>query len=220
MFALSATDLSGRVLDCSAGAAGFVAEAAARGISAVAVDPAYALPRAAIVDAARADLERGSAIVDRFPDRFVWDWYGSRERRDAMRRRAVSRFVADLSTQPARYVAGALPRLPFRNRSFDVVLCSHLLFTWADALGFDWHLAALLELARVGAQVRVFPTVVQGAGEPVPFWDELVAAAAAAGVRTALRRVDYRFQVSGDQLLVAAAADGASGAGNGGGVPP
>lgn len=205
MFALGPRELAGRVLDCSAGAAGFVAGAAARGCRALALDPAYSLTRGDIADAARADLERGAGIVDTFPDRFVWDWYGTRERRDAMRRQAVVRFLADITTNPGRYVAAALPRLPFRDRSFDVVVCSHLLFTWADTLGLDWHHAAVRELARVGREVRVFPTVMQGAGEPVPFWDELIAALAATGVETQLRDVAYRFQRTGTQMLVATA---------------
>ena len=205
MFSLGPGELAGRVLDCSAGAAGFVAEAAAKGTRAVAVDPAYSMSRADLADAARADLERGGGIVEQFPDRFVWDWYGSRERRDVMRRQAVVRFAADIATSPGRYVAGALPRLPFRDRSFDLVVCSHLLFTWADLLGLEWHRAAVLELTRVGREVRIFPVVVQGAGAAVPFWDELMAALAAAGVATQVRGVDYRFQVTGDQMLVASA---------------
>jgi SAM-dependent methyltransferase len=202
MFDLGPGDLAGSVLDCCAGAADFVARVRQQGGHAVAVDPVYARPPGELADAARADLDRGAAIADGFPDRFVWDWYGTRERRDTLRRSAVARFLADRSTSPAAYVAGALPRLPFTDAAFDLLVCSHLLFTWADTLGLAWHRAALVEMTRVARQVRVFPTVLQGAGEPVPFWDELMADLGEAGVTSAVRQVGYRLQRTGDRMLV------------------
>src|SRR3954451_12541628 len=157
MFDLSQAEMSGRVLDCSAGASSFVAEAARRGCRSVAVDPAYALPRTDLVAAARADLDRGNAIAADHPDRFTWDWYGRRQRRTELRLQALGRFTTDIVMSPGRYVAGQLPQLPFRDRSFDIAVCSHLLFTWADQLGRSWHGAALHDIARVAAEVRIFP---------------------------------------------------------------
>jgi hypothetical protein len=202
MFDLQRDDLAKAVLDCSAGVAGFAAEAGARGTRVVAVDPAYALPREEIAQLGRADLARGSAIAGEHPDRFTFDWYGSPERRLSMRNRALAQFVTDLVTHPNRYVAGQLPQLPFKDASYDVAVCSHLLFTWADQLGLDWHRAALVDLARVAAEVRVFPTVMQGPGEPVPFWDELMSDLAEAGLTTEQRRVPYEFQKGADTMLV------------------
>jgi hypothetical protein len=202
MFALRDSDLSGRILDCSAGASDFAAVAAGRGARVVAADPAYALPRAALVDRIRADGEQGAGIAQQFPDRFTWRWYGDAVARDRMRQEALGRFATDVVARPQRYVAAQLPHLSFRDRCFDLAVCSHLLFTWADQLGLDWHHAALVELARVAREVRVFPTVRMGAGEPVPFWDELLTVLAAAGLSCELRRVDYEFQVGADQMLV------------------
>ena len=203
MFSLTAEDMSGRVLDCSAGAASFVTVARSNGTTAYAVDPAYAMSRDDLARAVRDDLQRGSTIAEQHPDRFVWDWFGSRESRDRMRRAAGARFLAALATSRRWLVAGELPRLPFRDRCFDLVLCSHLVFTWADVLGVDWHRAALLELLRVSRrEVRVFPTVMQGPGDAVPFWAELMAALDEQGVATEERQVPYRFQVTGDRMLV------------------
>ncbi len=202
MFDLGSSDLSGVVLDCSAGVAGFAAEAGRRGAHVVAVDPAYAMPREELATLGNADLGRGSVIAADYPDRFTFEWYGSPERRFSMRTRALAQFLPDLVMHPERYVAGQLPQLPFRDGAFDLAVCSHLLFTWADELGLDWHLAALLELTRVARSVRVFPTVVQGAGEPVPFWDELMAELATAGLRAERRRVPYEFQVGANTMLV------------------
>ncbi|HET7312645.1 MAG TPA: hypothetical protein VFJ17_15110 [Mycobacteriales bacterium] len=203
MFALGPADLSGSVLDCSAGAASFAAVARADGVRAYAVDPAYALSREALAEAVRDDLRRGTEIAEQNPDRFTWEWYGSREARDRIRRGAAARFLASRALAPGWLVAAELPRLPFRDRTFDLGLCSHLLFTWADQLGVDWHLAALLELVRVTSrEVRVFPTVMQGRGDVVPFWTELMTALDRAGLVAEERPVPYRFQVTGDRMLV------------------
>jgi len=168
----------------------------------IAVDPAYAMPRDELARQGQADLVRGNAIAAEHPDRFTFDWYGAPERRVAMRNRALALFVTDLVMHPGRYVAGQLPQLPFKDASYDLALCSHLLFTWADQLGVDWHRAALLELARVAAEVRVFPTVMQGAGEPVPFWDELMSDLTDAGLNCDRRQVPYEFQKGADTMLV------------------
>jgi SAM-dependent methyltransferase len=202
MFALGSRELAGSVLDCSSGASEFAAVAADRGARTVAVDPAYAMPRERLAEQAREDTERGGDIAQRYADRFTWRWYGGPERRDRMRQQALARFVTDRVVRPQRYVAAQLPQLPFTDDAFDLALCSHLLFTWADVLGRAWHAAALGELARVAREVRVFPTVVQGPGDPVPFWDELMTDLAAAGLTAQLRAVDYEFQVGADRMLV------------------
>jgi SAM-dependent methyltransferase len=202
MFDLGPAELTRSVLDCSAGVAGFVAEARRRGTRAVAVDPAYALSRDELARLGNEDLARGSAIADEYPDRFTFGWYGDPERRLGMRNRALAQFLLDVATHPTHYVAGQLPHLPFRGGAFELAVCSHLLFTWADQLGLDWHRAALLELSRVANEARVFPTVMQGPGEAVPFWDELIEQLATEGVTADVRRVSYQFQVGADRMLV------------------
>lgn len=199
MFDLAPGDLTGSVLDCSAGGSSFTAETEGW---VVAVDPAYALGRREVVERVRAGLGEGVRIIDENSDRFEWDWYGSPGRRAEMRRAAAERFVADLQERPERYVAGALPDLPLCSGGVDLVLCSHLLFTWADQLGEEWHRRALAELVRVARrEVRVFPVVVQGTGEPVAFLDGLRDELHALGHHTELRDVPYRFQRGGDQML-------------------
>jgi SAM-dependent methyltransferase len=202
MFDLGDEEMTGRILDCSAGVSSFVAEAGERGWAAIAVDPAFSLGRGRLAELGRDDLDRGTAIADQYPDRFTWEWYGDPARRSTLRKAALARFLTDVACHPHRYVAAALPQLPFPDSSFDLAVCSHLLFTWADQLGREWHAAALHELARVAREVRIFPTVVQGPGEPVPFWDGLMADLARAGLRAEEREVPYEFQVGANRMLV------------------
>lgn len=200
MFDLASDDLVGPVLDCCAGGSSFAAETDGR---VIAVDPAYALGRRDLAARVRAGLDEGDRIIDRNADRFEWGWYGSPGRRADMRRAAAELFIADLHARPERYVAGALPDLPLSSDSVDLVLCSHLLFTWSDQLGEEWHRRALAELVRVARrEIRVFPVVVQGTGDAVAFLDRLRAELDALGHRTHLRDVPYRFQRGGDQMLL------------------
>jgi hypothetical protein len=200
MFDLAPDDLEGVVLDCCAGGSSFAAETDGR---VIAIDPAYALCRGDLAERVRAGLDEGDRIIDRNADRFEWGWYGSPGRRADMRRTAAELFLADLRGRPERYVAGALPHLPLSSGSVDLVLCSHLLFTWADRLDEHWHRRALAELVRVARrEVRIFPVVVQGTGEPVAFLDVLRAELDDLGYRSHLRDVPYRFQRGGDQMLL------------------
>jgi ubiquinone/menaquinone biosynthesis C-methylase UbiE len=199
MFDLS--ELPASVLDCCAGGSSFTAEAAARGVDAVAVDAAYALPTEELVDNVRRSLPQGAAIVDQYAASFVWNWYGDPQRKDELRIEAADRFLQDVMAAPERYVPGSLPELPFEDGRFELVLCSHLLFTWAEKYDRDWHLAALRELIRVSRnEVRIFPLVNQGAGEPVEFLPDLLEALRP--VTSEIRKVPYEFQVGADEMLV------------------
>ncbi|MDP2286975.1 MAG: hypothetical protein Q8M73_00200 [Actinomycetota bacterium] len=201
-FDLDAQALPDRILDCSSGASSFVAEAHARGVDAVAVDPVYALSPESLDARANAGVPSGNSMIDANSDRFVFDWYQTPQRRAEMRRAALVTFREHHHNYPEQYVAASLPELPFAHRAFDLALCSHLLFTWATQLDEQWHFAALVELCRIAEEVRVFPLVLQGIGESVEFLPSL---------RTRLHNerditsdvvsVPYEFQVGARYML-------------------
>ncbi|MGW6279209.1 class I SAM-dependent methyltransferase [Kribbella sp. NPDC055071] len=194
-------ELPDSVLDCCAGGASFTAEAAERGVDAIAVDPAYELEQSELVDTVRRSLPATSGIIDEHQGSFVWHWYGTPERKDQFRVEAADRFLQDIAATPERYIAAGLPDLPFGDGRFELVLCSHLLFTWSDKYDREWHETALRELIRVSnAEVRVFPLVMQGAGEPVPYLHDMLEGLE--GVRYEIRKVPYEFQVGADEMLV------------------
>jgi hypothetical protein len=81
---------------------------------------------------------------------------------------SLREFLADRQAHPDRYLAASLPDLPFADRSFDLVLSGHLLFSYAplgdgglmagEGSDLDWHRRALAELCRVSReQVRLYP---------------------------------------------------------------
>ncbi|WP_136520388.1 MULTISPECIES: methyltransferase domain-containing protein [Cellulomonas] len=200
-FALTDDDLAGRVLDCSAGASGFTAALGAAGADVTAVDPTY-VDRDALRDEVARSAAAGVALVDAHDDRFTWSWYGSPARRRELREAALAAFLDDLDARPDRYVVGALPDLPFEDDAFDLALCSHLLFTWAGSFDAEWHHAALTELLRVADEVRVYPLVHLGAGEPVAFLPALLDRLRSEGRTVRLVPVAYEFQVGATQMLV------------------
>ena len=157
-FALSDVPPSARVLDCGSGPASFAAEWG-RGRFVVAADPIYRRSGSDIVAYFEPTASRMLEGMQKAHDRFRWDYYSSPESVVARRREVLAAFIADFqaSTQAGRYVAACLPELPFQSESFDLVLCSHLLFLYSKELDRDIHLASLREMLRVGREVRVFP---------------------------------------------------------------
>jgi SAM-dependent methyltransferase len=200
-FGLTSDDLAGAILDCSAGASGFAAAVNARGGRATAVDPAYDRGVEQLSAEASDAAARGRAILAVHRDSYVWSWYGTLERHEELRRTALAEFLADVRAHRETYVPGALPYLPFADGTFDLALCSHLLFTWSNVFDDAWHEAALCELLRVAREVRVFPLVVQGAGDAVPFLASLLDRVRGLGHGIEVVDVPYEFQRGACQML-------------------
>jgi hypothetical protein len=165
MFGLSA-DLQAlqgcRVLDCPGGPSSFTASLAASGIEAVACDPLYAMTNAQLRHK-QADAQILLRSVGR--NTVPADWLDQKHQHQ---RAAFEVFLADRYAHPWRYLAAALPCLPFPDDHFDLVCSGHLLFSYAPVeegglmvsggFDLDWHHSALLELCRVSkSEVRIYP---------------------------------------------------------------
>lgn len=203
MFAVGDHDLGGGVLDCPGGGASFTASACARGIDARAVDPVYAVPPDQLAPRLEQEVRRGSAYARSHADRYVWDFFVDPDGLARRRAESVRRFVADRWAHPERYVAASLPRLPVDDASVDLVLSSHLLFTYADRLDQGFHLAALMEMARVARrEVRVYPLLDHTGDSRQRLLDGLLAELQERALPAELRAVDYEFQRGARQMLV------------------
>lgn len=204
-FGVSEAQLRGkRVLDCPAGPSSFVAEANRRGIEAVGVDPLFYRSPDALARLALSDFDDMFARVRRSPDRFVARTYASIDDAEGARRAAIDVFLDDYRTGFAagRYRCGALPRLEFADRAFDVVLCAHLLFVYSEKLDFAFHEAAVAELCRVAAEeVRIHP-IMTSSNERYPRLDELLDLARSLGFEGAVEAVDHEFFRGSDRTLV------------------
>lgn len=187
---------SGLVLDCGSGASDFGVSVRERGGHAVSVDPIYARESDALVAMVHTELDRGLARAVEIAQHYDFSWTGGLLRYVERRQRAGDRFLADFARDRAdgtgRYVAAALPILPFADATFDLALVPNLLFTYANLFDRRWHLAGIRELVRVSAEVRIHPltdTTGRRYAELEPLRREL----ADLGVESEVRPTAYRL---------------------------
>lgn len=202
LFALSDEDLDGAILGCGDGPASVNAELSALGGCIVSCDPLYAFGVAEIA----ARVEEASATMlphlEATRDDYVWTRFADPADLHRHRLATMHRFCADLDTgrEEGRYVAAALPDLPFGDARFDLSLCSHLLFLYSEQLTYDLHLAATLELCRVAAEVRVFPLLDLSCRRS-PHLDRLLVDLGTRGVEAVVVSVTYEFQRGAHDML-------------------
>ncbi|MEV7773119.1 class I SAM-dependent methyltransferase [Kitasatospora sp. NPDC086791] len=201
--------LPGPLLDCPGGAAGLAAEARDLGCRVIAADPAYALPlpvvadralaaRAAMADAMAARPFLYPSTLPHRPERYLRSWD-----------RARRLFAADSAAHPQRYVAAALPRLPFADGTFALTLSGYLLFAYPELFGPEHQLAALAELVRVTSpdgEVRVQP-LHDGRGRRCGHLDPLRYALGECRIASEVRRFPRAEDGRTRRVLVLRAAD-------------
>jgi SAM-dependent methyltransferase len=203
MFGLDAADLGRSILDCPGGAASFCAEARDRALDVMAVDPVYAtditsLGKHAVDEAIRGNRHTASSL-----ESFVWTFFSDINDHRERRVGSAQRFGRHLGSQSGAYVAGALPRLPFRDNSFDLVLSSHLLFLYADRLDEQFHHDAARELIRVARhEVRIFPLVSDQGADTEQLLGSVCRRLSDDGVHCEIRPSTYEFQRGANKIFV------------------
>jgi hypothetical protein len=202
MFALEARELSQSILGCADGPASFNAEATDRDLRVVSCDPLY---RAGADDIRQRIAATFDEVVDQTrknTHEFVWRQIPSVDALVRIRRSAMARFLDDYTAGRAagRYVDAELPSLPFGDREFGLALCSHFLFLYSAQLDESFHLAAVRELCRVAAEVRIFPLRALGA-TPSPHVAPVTDALRRDGFIVSIDRVPYEFQRGGNQMM-------------------
>ena len=191
-----------RILDVGGGPSSFTAEMHADGWAVTACDPIYKMTNQEIsarIEDARREI---MALVRAEFERFIWTNIASPEDLERQRLATMGRFFQDYDAGLAagRYRGEALPKLSFAEGSFDLVLCSHLLFTYSSELDLDFHFDAIEEMCRVGGEARVFP-LLDDVGKASVHLEPLMARLARNGYHTETKRVGYEFQRGGNQML-------------------
>jgi hypothetical protein len=206
LFDLSTKDLDGAILGVGDGPASFNAELTAQGRCVLSVDPIYAFSRQEI---ARRIDETYDRVVDQLwpiRDSYVWQEFADPDALGRHRRATMNDFLADYEAgrHQGRYLTGALPTLDFADGVFDLALCSHLLFLYAEQLSYEFHLASVKEMCRVAREVRIFPLLdlaVQPSRHLVPLRCQLMDE----GYRVKIVAVNYEFQRGGNQMMTVSA---------------
>ncbi len=202
MFALTDVDLGSRILGCGDGPASFNAVLTKGGGRIVSVDPLYRFSRDDIRERIRRTCTEVLEQTRKNAHEFIWTNIKSVEQLGRLRLAAMEEFLADYpqGLTEKRYVEGELPRLPFPDRSFDLALCSHLLFLYSEHLSEDFHVESIQELCRVAGETRVFPLLELGSRKSrhVP---AVRTRLAAAGYAVSIETVPYEFQRGGNQMM-------------------
>ncbi|MES1213509.1 MAG: class I SAM-dependent methyltransferase [Singulisphaera sp.] len=202
MFDLSTVDLSRCILGCGDGPASFNAEATALGHAIVSCDPIYAFSGAQIESRVHECYPGMIAQVKSRPENFRWDFFRDPAHLVEYRLAAMRRFLADYESgsSTGRYVAAALPELPFADQAFDLALCSHFLFLYSDHFDLEFHRRSIDTMLRVAREVRVFPLLDLDcctSQHVAPVREHF----AAAGYHVEVRPVPYEFQKGGHEML-------------------
>ena len=203
MFALSAADLDRQILGCGDGPASFNAELSQRGGHIISIDPIYEFDVPQIKSRIAETYEEVMAQTRKNKHEFIWETITSVEELGRIRMLAMDTFLDDFDAgkQTGRYIAGALPSLPFDNGRFDLALSSHFLFLYSAHFSAEFHLQALQEMLRVAQEVRVFPLLMLG-GAPSPHLDFVIKQITKEGFSIEIKRTQYEFQKGGDEMLV------------------
>ncbi|MFT3783973.1 MAG: methyltransferase [Nibricoccus sp.] len=192
------------VLDVAAGPSSFTAEACRRGADAVAVDPMYGCTPEALATHVQIDYDRMFAQIRAKPELVRFKSFRSIDEAELSRRSAADRFLTDYEQHFVhnRYLGAALPQLPFLDGAFDLVLCAHLLFVYANKFDYEFHLEACQELVRVSSgEVRIHPLVGLG-GKVYNELDRLRSDLDNVGIASEVVRVDYEFFKGTSSMLV------------------
>jgi hypothetical protein len=208
MFALTDADLGGRILGCGDGPASFNAVLTSRGGRIVSVDPLYRFSRDDIRERIRRMYAEVLEQTRKNAHEFVWTNIKSVDELGRLRMAAMEGFLSDYpqGVLENRYVDGELPRLPFPDRSFDLAICSHLLFLYSAHLSEDFHVESIKELCRVAGEASIFPLLELGSRKSrhVP---AVITRLTAAGYAVSIETVPYEFQRGGNQMMRVKAID-------------
>ena len=203
MFNLTDQDLGQSIIGCGDGPASFNAGLTARGGRIVSVDPIYRFSREELERRIQEVYDEIMPQAEKNRDMYVWESIPSLQALGQMRMRAMGEFLLDFEAGKAagRYVCESLPRLGFRDRQFDLALCSHYLFLYSEHVSLDEHLESIRELCRVATEVRIYPLVTLK-GEVSPHLPAIMDALADQGLQRSMQDVEYEFQKGATRMLV------------------
>lgn len=204
IFALTDADIDKRILGCADGPASFNAELYMQNKQCISVDPIYQFSPQQIktrVDATAATI---AEQMEKNQQDYIWDYYESPENLVKVRLAAMDNFLSDFEQgkKEGRYVEGSLPLLPFADQSFELIVCSHCLFSYSRQLDQNFHQQSVLEMCRVGKEVRIFPLLEIDGKRSRYLKSTMDNLEKNHRIATEVVEVPYEFQKGGNQMLL------------------
>lgn len=202
MFSLTEYDCKQRIVGVGDGPASFNAEMTDLGYSVISVDPIYQFTAKTLKYRIEETYKTVLSQTRQHSDLYNWTVFRNADELGSRRMEAMNAFLVDYENglNQGRYLAEQLPVLSFADNSFDLALCSHLLFLYSDQLSLTFHLDAISELLRIATEVRVFPLLMLN-GQPSPYISVVQENCLANGVTVDIQTVDYHFQKGANQMM-------------------
>ena len=119
-----------------------------------------------------------------------------------IRMNAMNVFLNDYENglKENRYIYAELPKLPFDDNEFDLVISAHFLFFYSDNLSLEFHKNSIKEMLRVANEVRIFP-IVDVNSNISTHYKEINSWLTTKGISSCLEKVNYEFQKGGNTML-------------------
>lgn len=202
-FSLTETDLDKKILSVADGPCSFNAEMTRLGKSCISTDPIYQFSKENIENRIHETANTIGKEVRENQELFLWHYYKSPDGLINTRLSSMRIFLEDFNDglKQGRYIIGEMPPLDFPDKSFNIVLCSHFLFTYSHKLDLDFHIESIKEMIRVGNEVRIFPVLAHDSSKSIHI-DKVLSYFNSNGSQAYFEKVDYEFQVGGDQMLI------------------
>ncbi len=204
MFLLTDDDLGKSILGCGDGPASFNAGLTKAGGSVISVDPIYRFSVDEIRSRVKDVCSDIVSEVSKTPDDFIWESIRDIDHLVQVRMDAMALFFADYEQgkMEGRYIDASLPELPFKDKAFDLALCSHYLFLYSSHLSLEQHIRSMNELCRVADEVRVYPLVTLESKRS-EFIGPVVSELTDNGQDVSFHKAKYRFQKGAEEMLIA-----------------
>ncbi len=203
IFNLSEDDLFQYILGVGDGPASFNAEMLKRGHAVTSLDPLYELSGEEIQQRFYQMVDDVIEQVKSTPDNWVWTYHQFPNDLRRNREQALMTFLKDYDSgkQQGRYRIGELPHLlGIEDQSYDLALCSHFLFLYADHFDGDFHQAAIQEMLRVATEIRIFPLLTL-AREKSIYVEPIIQSLQSRGFNVGIKKVAYELQRGGNEML-------------------
>jgi len=203
IFNLTDEDLGLSILGCGDGPASFNAELTSRGGKVISIDPTYQFSSEQLKIRIFEVYDEIMPQAEKNKEMYVWERISSVSELGKIRMCAMNDFIADFDRGKVdgRYLNESLRSLSFRDKQFDLALCSHYLFLYSDHISLKQHVDSIKELCRVAKEARIYPLISLN-GELSPHLPEVRSLLADLEISSSLINVKYQFQKGATQMLV------------------
>ncbi|GEM_PF-3515933 len=151
IFDLSTADLNKKILVYGAGASPWMPATA----SWTWVDPFYQRSAAKMKQQIDAKYQTLQHAFQTHPAEYSWSYFKSADAALAAFKNQTTQFLTQFKQHPDQYLPYALPKLPFLDRSFDLILSLDAFFIPHRDL--PACLDSLSEFKRIAHEIRIFP---------------------------------------------------------------